>query len=91
MAGPYDSREMARRGRIGAAVTNGTHDVRELTAPARAAFRLKFETSADPDGLLPPEERARRGAQLRRAHYLRMAHASVRSRQRGIPQPEQAA
>jgi hypothetical protein len=50
------------------------------TAPARKAFRDKFENEADPDGKLDPVERARRGDMLRRAHYARMALKSAKAR-----------
>jgi hypothetical protein len=52
------------------------------TAKARAAFLSKFEQQADPDGVLPPEERRRRAEHLRKAHFTRMALASSRARSR---------
>lgn len=79
----YDPREMARRGRIGALVTLSRHDARDLTAKARATFIASFEAKVDPDGILPPAERTRRAEMARRAHYARMAGASVRARSRG--------
>jgi hypothetical protein len=51
-----------------------------MTAPARAAFRSKFEREADPDGTLPPDERARRADCLRRAHMQRLALRGVQAR-----------
>lgn len=50
------------------------------TAPARKAFVEKFEKEADPDGVLDPVERARRGDLLRRAHYAKLALASAKTR-----------
>lgn len=50
------------------------------TGPARAAFLSKFETEVDPNGQLPPEERARRAKAARSAHFSRMALKSVKSR-----------
>lgn len=37
-----------------------THDAREGTAKARAAFNQRFFDQVDPDGLLPETERQRR-------------------------------
>jgi hypothetical protein len=51
-------------------------------APARAAMRSRWEQEADPDGVLSPDELAAAVDRLRRAHYRRMALASVKSRRR---------
>ncbi len=50
------------------------------TAPARQAFLDRFEREVDPDGVLPPAERARRGEHARKAHMLRLALASAKAR-----------
>lgn len=50
------------------------------TAPARAAFLATFEAKVDPDGVLDPAERARRAEHARRAHFQRLALASVKAR-----------
>lgn len=76
----FDPAEMARRGRIGAHTLHATHDPRETTAPARAAFRGSFEQRVDPDGTLSPEERSRRAEHARRAHYVRLARLSALAR-----------
>lgn len=52
------------------------------TAPARRAALARFEKEVDPDGELSVQERALRAEAARRAHFLRMAHRSVQSRQR---------
>ena len=39
-----------------------TADRTAATAPARRGLAAKFEREADPDGVLPPDERARRAA-----------------------------
>lgn len=77
----YDPAEMSRRGRIGAYRRLALHDARELTAAARAAFLAKFEREVDPDCVLPPEERERRAAYARKAHFARLARLSVNARQ----------
>lgn len=40
----------------------------------------KFEQQADPEGNLPPAERARRAEHLRKAHFQRLALKSAQSR-----------
>lgn len=50
------------------------------TAAARVAFMARFEHQVDPDGTLPPEERARRAANARKAHFQRLALKSQKAR-----------
>lgn len=61
-----------------------TPDRSARTAPARAAVMARFEALVDPDGTLSPEERTRRAAHLRRAHYLRLARKSAEVRRARI-------
>jgi len=68
------------RGRIGAYALHASHDSREITAPARAAFLARFERDVDPDGKLPDEERKRRAGHARKAHFARLAYLSARNR-----------
>lgn len=51
----------------------------------------KFETEADPDGKLPPAERARRADHLRKAHFQRLALKSAQSRRIAKEATEMAA
>ena len=79
--------EMARRGRIGALVTNGRHNGTAITANARATFIASFAEQARIEAAANGEtitdaEAARRGEFLRRAHYSRLALRSARSRSR---------
>lgn len=69
--------ERALRGRIGAHLLHATHDSLRLTARAREAFLAGFERQVDPDGLLPADERRRRAAHLRAAHFARLARRSA--------------
>lgn len=69
-------------GRIGAYVAHSRHDSRELTAAARQAFWSKFERDVDPEAVLDPAERARRADLARKAHFTRLALASVKARRR---------
>ena len=50
------------RSRLAAYSLHAKHDPRETTQAARAAFLTRFEREVDPDGSLPPAERARRAA-----------------------------
>jgi hypothetical protein len=49
-----------------------TVDRTARTRPARQAFLAKFEKEVDPDGKLPPEERARRANHALRAYMLQL-------------------
>jgi hypothetical protein len=69
--------------RIAAAERWGrTADRAAATEPARRGLRAKFEREADPDGTLPPQERARRADLLMRSHMLRMSRAAAQARRR---------
>jgi hypothetical protein len=57
-----------------------TPDRSAATQAARTAFNDRFEREVDPDGTLPPAERAIRAEHARKAYFLRMAAASVKSR-----------
>jgi hypothetical protein len=52
------------------------------TLPARLALEDKWLREVDPDGTLPPAERATRAKNLRAAHYKRMALKSAQVRRR---------
>ena len=69
-------------GRIGAHTLHARYDPRETTAAARRAFLDRFEREADPDRVLPLEERARRARHLRKAYFARLALRSAQSRRR---------
>jgi hypothetical protein len=70
-------------GRIGAHVSWArTADRTARTANARQAFNERFAREADPDGVLPVEERARRAEHLRKAYFARLALRSAQSRRR---------
>jgi hypothetical protein len=64
------------------------------TAPARQAFLDRFEKQVDPDGVLDPAERARRGEHARKAYFLALAFKSARARSKrrsAHEQPQDAA
>ncbi len=78
-----DPERAALLGRIGAYRLHATHDPRETTARARAAFLSRFEREVDPNGTLPEHERRRRAEYARKAHFARLALASARARSKG--------
>ncbi len=57
-----------------------TEDRTARTAPARRAAEARFEKLVDPDGVLTPEERAKRAESARKAHFRMMALKSARVR-----------
>ncbi len=59
-----------------------TSDTTAATAPARRAFLDRFEREVDPDGTLPPAERARRAEHARKAYFTRLALASAKARRK---------
>lgn len=75
--------ERSLRGSIAAHRKWAKTDPVEGTAAARAKFLDRFEQEADPDGLLDPQERARRAGHLRKAYFKSLALKSVRARQGG--------
>ena len=60
-----------------------TPDATAATAPARAAFLDRFEREVDPEGVLAPQERARRAEHARKAYFTRLALKSARARRKG--------
>ena len=76
------STERSLRARIAAHAKHGTGDARAATAKARATFLARFEQEADPERVLPPEERRRRADHLRKAYFTRLALASAKARRR---------
>lgn len=81
MAG-NDRSDRALRGRIGAYRMHATHDSRETSRPGRMAFMASFEGLVDPDGVLPPAERARRVAHARSAYFAKLAYLSAKARRK---------
>ena len=57
-----------------------TTDRAARTAAARKASMDRFDRLVDPDGVLPPAERALRAAHARKAYFARLALRSARAR-----------
>lgn len=68
------------RARLGGLTRASMYDGLEVTSAARAAYRQSFEVLVDPERKLPEGERARRAEAARKAHYTRLALASVKAR-----------
>jgi hypothetical protein len=65
-----------------------TGDRTARTAPARAAMQLRFERQVDPDGTLPPDERAKRAEHARKAYFMQLARKSADVRRRNADATE---
>lgn len=59
-----------------------TDDRRAATEPARRAFDDRFMRQVDPDGVLPPDERARRADSAKKAYFQRLALKSAQARRK---------
>ena len=59
-----------------------TEDRTARTSAARKAALDRFENEVDPEGVLLPEERARRAEHARKAYFLRLALKSAQARKR---------
>jgi len=68
------------RSRMAAYRLHATHDARETTKAARAAFASKFEREVDPEGVLSSAERARRADAARKAYFTRLSYLSAKAR-----------
>lgn len=75
--------EHRQYGRIGAYKSwASTEDRPARTAMARRSFDQRFEREVDPDGVLDPDERARRAEMARKAYFSRLALVSAQARRR---------
>lgn len=75
--------ERTARAKLGAHTSwANTADPTARTEAGRRAAEMRFEKQADPDGVLTPQERARRAEHLRKAFYARMQLASATARRK---------
>ncbi len=87
MSRPRTAAEISLQGQIGAHISWALTPNRSTrTKPAREQFLNRFQREVDPEGKLPPDERARRAEHLRKAYFLRLALASAKAR-REVGQP----
>jgi hypothetical protein len=59
-----------------------TEDRAARTANGTRAFLARFERQVDPEGLLPPAERAQRAVSARRAYFADLARRSAKARKK---------
>jgi hypothetical protein len=59
-----------------------TEDRQEMTRAANEANASRWERLVDPEGKLPPAERATRAEHARKAYFSRLAVKSVQARRR---------
>lgn len=76
-------KDRSERARIAAHKLHATHDSRQITSNARAAFLDRFAREVDPEGVLTPDERARRAAHAKTAYFRGLALKSAQKRRRG--------
>jgi hypothetical protein len=74
--------ERSTRARIGAYARAAQYDGRQVTAAATVAQLARFDRQVDPDGVLPPEERARRARAALRAHMTTLSLRAQRARRK---------
>ena len=79
---PLTPEQRILRARIGAYAMHAKHDPKETTANGRKAFLDRFEREVDPDGVLPPTERARRAEAARKSYMIGLAYRSSVARRR---------
>ena len=72
--------EKSLRHQLAAHAMHSRHDSRETTKAGRAANKARFDRQVDPDGKLPPAERARRAAHAEKAYMLSLAYKSAKAR-----------
>jgi hypothetical protein len=72
--------ERTLQARMAAHLMHARNDSRVTSAPGRTAFLVRFEREVDPDGILDPEERARRAEQARSAYFARLSLAAAKAR-----------
>lgn len=79
-----------RAGRLGALATHSRGKTN--TTAASAAFLARFEREVDPNGQLPPAERARRAEYARRAYMTKLVMGRWGSKRRSArPATDEAA
>lgn len=59
-----------------------TDDRTAATEPARRGLMARFERQVDPEGKLPPAERAIRAESARKAYYLDLSRRAAAARRR---------
>jgi hypothetical protein len=77
---PLTAEQRRLRAQIGAHEMHARYSPIETTKAGRTTFLAKFETLADPDGVMSEAERAEAARHLLQAHMKRLALKSSRVR-----------
>lgn len=72
--------QRSQRARIAAHSRWSREDPIPTAIRGQAGLTARFEREIDPDGILPPAERARRAEHARKAHFARLALKSAKAR-----------
>ncbi len=72
--------QRALRARLGGLAKSAMYDSKESTQAARDKFMARFEQEVDPDGVLPPGERARRAEAAKKLYFTKLAFKSAKKR-----------
>jgi hypothetical protein len=79
-----EPQERILRAKLAAHAMHASHDSKAVSQPARDAFLARFEREVDPEGKLPPAERARRAEHAKKAHMTRLALKSAQARRKSV-------
>jgi hypothetical protein len=88
--GLHDGRPLAHRAARRARVVGQDRRPSAQTEPARRALLDRFERQVDPDGVLSPDERARRAGHARKAYFARLALRSAQARRKASGASDEA-
>lgn len=83
--------QRSQRARIAAHARWAREDPIPTAIRGQAGLNARFEREVDPDGVLPPAERARRAEHAKKAHFARLALLSAKARSKGRPEGDRAA
>lgn len=78
----FTAADRSSRAKIAAHARWAVADRRAVSEAARDRQMRRFETEVDPEGRLPPAERARRADHARKAYMQRLALRSARARRK---------
>lgn len=79
---PLTPEQRTLRARAAAHARWAREDPRPQAALGQSGLVARFEREVDPDGVLPPAERARRAEHARKAYFTRLALESSKARSR---------
>jgi hypothetical protein len=81
---PLTPEQRTQRARIAVLTRWSREDPKPAMAAANRGFHDRFVKEVDPDGVLPPVERARRADAAKKAHMARLAFRSAQARRKTV-------